>query len=114
MYSSVCNNIFCLMSTAIKWVLAVLVIVALAWIAWWSGCLGGMMPKTSSTTQTSAVANVASAVPVNTNGMSTLNDTSDAAIAQDVGAVDIQLQGLLADSTSVDVSASDKPVAQAY
>lgn len=100
---------------ALKWAIAIVVVAGGAWVLWWSGLLGGKQAPAAPATQTGAATQATSNTPPPTlNGMSQANDTSDAAVAQDTAAVDVQMQGLNSDSASVDSSLNDKPVAQAY
>ncbi|MDO8518084.1 MAG: hypothetical protein Q7S26_02225 [bacterium] len=101
------------MSTAIKWVIAIIIIAGGAWLLWWSGWLGGIQQPAPEST-TTAPAEATSNTPPTLNGMSSASDTSDVAVAQDIAAVDSQMQGLVSDSASVDASVSDTPVTQSY
>ena len=97
------------MSTAARWIIAVIVIAILAWLLWWSGWLGAKKPVMNpSATNTQA----SSTPPAPTNGMSASNDASDAAIAQDSAAIDTQMQGFTTDNNNVDSSMNDKQVSQ--
>lgn len=102
------------MSTAIKWVIAIIVIAGGAWLLWWSGWLSGIQPPSPESTTTAPAEAVSNTPPAPLNGMSQTDDTSDVAIAQDTAAVDSQMQGLVSDSASVDASVNDTPVTQSY
>lgn len=98
------------MSTTVRWIIAVLIIAALAWLVWWSGWLTGkkpvMAPAAANNTQATTTP------PAPTNGMSASNDASNAAITQDTAAIDTQMQAYGTDTTNVDSSMSDKQVTQ--
>jgi hypothetical protein len=97
------------MSTAVRWIIAVLVIAVLAWLLWWSGWLTNkkmaMAPATTNMQATTTP-------PAPTNGMSASNDASDAAITQDTAAIDTQMQGYSSDTSNVDTSMNDKQISQ--
>lgn len=99
------------MSTALKGVIVIIILGALAWLAWWSGWIS--MPRQQATTTQTATTTPAQQQP-DQNGMSSPGDTSDAGITQDTAAIDAQMQGLSTDSTAVDSSLNDKPVMQSY
>lgn len=96
------------MATAIKWIFIVLIIGALGWLVWWSGWLGAAPVATPIEPAPLA------APEQNTNGMSPASDTSDAGLAQDTTAVDVQMQALISDSANVDSSMDDKQTPQDY
>lgn len=98
------------MSTAIKWVIAVLVVAVLAWLLWWSGWL--TKPKTAMNTQGAPMQQATSTPQGPIDGMSTATDTSDAALSQDTAAIDAQMQGYTTDTSNVDASMNDKEVSQ--
>ncbi len=106
------------MSSAVKWVIALLVVVAAVWLLWYSGWV--KLPLGQSTDQSAAInqaaTSTANATPqaAPTNGMSAQNDASDAGLAQDAAAIDAQAQGLSSDASNIDASLNDKPVTQAY
>lgn len=100
------------MSTAIKWILVLIIIGGIGWFAWSRGMFSGPQPQASNTPNTSTTT-APTTPPPDPNGMSAATDTSDAAIAQDTAAVDAQMQALDTDSTNIDASLADKPVAQA-
>ena len=93
----------------IVWVVVVVVVIGGGWGLWNSGAFKGLMPAPASTAdQTGTVVNAPAANP---SGLPTgQNDTTDAAMAQDVAAVDAQLAGVAQDSANVKNSASDKPL----
>lgn len=102
------------MSIATKWIIAIIVIAAAVWALWWSGWLTST-PQPGNQSATNATSTTSGQQTVQQqNGMSDASNTSDAALAQDAGAVDTQMQGLSSDSASTDASFSDQPVSQAY
>jgi len=104
------------MSTLLKWVIAIIVIVGIGFLVWWSGWFRSsntnMQAAVATSTATTTTATTTQQVP--TNGMSAANDSSDAAIAQDAAAVDLQMQALSKDDAGVAASLADKPVTQSY
>ncbi len=105
------------MSSALKGIIAVIVIAIIAWLVWWSGWVTIPSQKPAPTIQpvaTTTAPQAEAAPPQNMNGMAAANDASDGAITQDAAAIDTQLQGLTQDSTAVDSSMNDKAVAQSY
>jgi hypothetical protein len=96
-----------------KWIIGIIIVVALGAALWYSGTLKTLMtPPVSTTPSTSSgpATTTGQAVAQPENGMSATNDASDAAITQDTAAVDAQMQGLSTDSASVDSSLNDKSV----
>lgn len=91
-----------------KWIIGIVVIVLAGAALWWSGWLGAMTPSQTATTTPQTQQAPQAQAPQ--NGMSATTDVSDAAIGQDAAAIDAQLQGLTADSASVDSSLNDKSV----
>jgi|GEM_PF-1108610 hypothetical protein len=95
-----------------KWIIGIIVVVALGAGLWYSGVLNTLMTPPVATPATTGQATTtnqqAAAQPE--NGMSANNDASDAAIAQDTAAIDAQMQGLTTDSANVDTSLNDKSV----
>ena len=104
------------MSTALKWVIAIIVLAGAGWLLWYSGWFRStsntMQASVATSTATTTAASSTAAVPQ--NGMTVANDSSDAAIAQDAAAVDVQMQALGADNSQVTASLSDKPIVQSY
>jgi hypothetical protein len=98
------------MSTAVKWVIAIIVLAALAWLVWWSGWLTSKTGQPALGTNTQATTTPAEAQPQ--NGMSANNDASDQGIAQDTAAIDAQIKAYATDSADVDSSMNDKEVTQ--
>lgn len=99
------------MSTAVRWVIAIIIVAALAWLVWWSGWLtnknGSAVIPAQNATSTQAAAQ-----PEPINGMSASNDASDAAIVQDTAAIDAQISAYTTDTSDVDSSMNDKQVTQ--
>ncbi len=96
------------MSTGLKWIVALIVIIIAGFGLWKSGLisLGSLQ---------SPAAEQATSTPQAQSGLPTgQSDTSDAAFVQDSAAVDAQLQGLSQDSANVDQSLNDQPVQQSY
>lgn len=102
------------MSSALKWVIGVVIVAGAGWLLWWSGWLGNTQAPAPATTQTSSAAGANNVAVAPQNGMSNSSDTSDTALAQDSTAVDAQLKAFAQDSGSIDSSLSDKPVTQSY
>lgn len=98
------------MSMAIKWIVAIIVLAAIAWLVWWSGWLGATPVPPPAPEPISA----APTTPEITNGMSAPGNTSDEAITQDTAAIEVQMQGLSNDSAQVSGAAADKPGSQDY
>ena len=98
------------MSTTIRWVIAVIVLAALAWLLWWSGWLTKKPSMMTPTTSTVGQATTTPQAPL--DGMTAANDDSDAAITQDTAAIDTQMQGYNTDTSNVDASMNDKEVTQ--
>ena len=101
------------MSTAVKWVIGIIIVAALGWLLWWSGWLGHSSAPAASAPSTQQ-ANTQTTVAQPTNGMSAPTDTSDAALSQDTAAVDAQMQGLSSDSANVNSSLNDQPGTVTY
>lgn len=97
----------------IKWIIALLVIAGLGWLLWSSGWLKGATQQPAAV-QNSTATTTQNTPPAPINGMSANNDTSDAALAQDVIAIDAQMKGLATDSASMDASMNDKATTQAF
>lgn len=95
------------MSTAIKWVLVLVVVAGAGWLVWQSGWL-------SSVPQQAPITATTTPPVVNTNGMSPAEDTSDAGLMQDAAAVDAQMKALEGDAVNVESSLNDKPGSQDY
>ena len=105
------------MSTLLKWVIAIIVLVGAGWLLWWSGWFrntDGAIQASLVATSTQSGAKASSTSTVPQNGMSALSDSSDAAVAQDAVAVDAQMQALGKDSSQISASLNDTPVAQSY
>lgn len=98
------------MSTAIRWIIAVLVVAVVGWFVWQSGWLGGKKPNVASNSGQTASTTPAQQAPI--NGMSASNDASDSAISQDSAAIDAQMSAYTADTASVDSSMNDQQIAQ--
>ncbi len=105
------NRIYSRMSTAIKWIIGLIVLAALAWLVWYSGLLSAPAPVAQRAALVATTTPQQSAATT-TNGMSAPADTSSAALNQDAAAIDAQVQGLQIDTTSVDASLSDKSITQ--
>jgi predicted MFS family arabinose efflux permease len=100
------------MSTAIKWLIALIAVGIIAWLVWWSGWIS-LPQKTGDATPTQTATTTDQATqqpPQNMMGMAAANDASDAAMTQDTAAIDTQMQGLTQDSTQVDSSLNDKQI----
>lgn len=100
-----------------KWIIGLLVVVAAGAALWWSGWLGvfGTTPTPVPQDQQAAAAPTQQATPTPQNDLPTaLSDASDAALAQDWVAINIQLQKLSSDGATIDQSLNDKPGAQAF
>jgi predicted negative regulator of RcsB-dependent stress response len=105
------------MSMLLKWVIAIVVLVGIGWLFWWSGWLRNTNSHAMQAAVGSSMATTttqASSTPATLNGMSAASDSSNAAIAQDVAAVDVQMQGLSKDDTQVTASFNDTPITQSY
>jgi hypothetical protein len=98
------------MSTAVKWIIALLCVAALAWLVWWSGWLRAPKPAAMLDQNQQATTTPQQEAPI--NGMSANNDASDEAIAQDSMAIQAQVKAYATDSSDVDSSMNDKQVAQ--
>lgn len=96
------------MSIILKWLIALVVIAGLVWLAWWSGWFG--TPRVAS--QESTTASTTSAATEPRNGMSPSSDTSNAALEQDATAIDAQMGAYASDSAAVDSSLNDQPISQ--
>ncbi len=103
------------MSSAIKIIVVLVVVAGGAWVVMWSGWLPKSQP-TVATPQPVATTTPTPPPPPppDMNGMSAASDSSDVAFAQDVAAIDAQLQGLGTDMASYDATITDKPTPQAY
>ncbi len=102
------------MSTLLKFFIGILILVGVGAAAWWGGYLDQFIkkPVAQQTTETATSTPQQEEQPI--AGMSKKTDASDAALTQDVGAIDTQLQGLTTDAATIDTSLSDKPVTQSY
>lgn len=94
-----------------KWFIGIVVIALAAAGLWWSGWLGKMIPSpTATSTPQSQTPTTTPQVQAPLNGMSANEDASDAALIQDVAAIDAQMQAYTTDSAEVDSSLNDKSV----
>lgn len=94
------------MSTGLKWIVALVVIIIAGVMLWQSGLVSLSAPP-------ALPAETASSTPQ--SGLPTAqSDTSDAALVQDSAAIDAQLTGMSQDSAAVDQSFTDQPVQQSY
>ena len=100
------------MPTALKWIIGLIVVAGAGWFLWWSGWLGNTNNIPAS--QTGSAVEVKNVAADPQNGMSESGNTSDAALAQDSAALDAQLKAFAQDSSNIDSSLNDKPVAQSY
>lgn len=101
------------MTTSIKLIVGVVIIVAVAAVLWYMGILapllgGGAVSETPTTTQQQVTQGPPSDLPTQSN------DTSDAAIAQDAAAIDAEISALTSDSGQMDQSMNDKSIEQEY
>ncbi len=101
----------------IKWILALVIIIAGGWYALQQGWMNKFPPlemfKTTQTVEQPATTTPQQPQTVGP-GMSANNDPFDAALAQDAAAVDAQMQGFASDSAAIDAGINDKPVEQNY
>ena len=100
-----------------KWIIGVVVIVAIGAGLWWSGVLNQFMasPQPAPVQQATTTPQEQTQQPAAVNDLPTQSsDNSDAAMVQDTAAIDAQFQGLSSDSSSMDQSFNDKPTAQEY
>ncbi len=87
---------------------------------WWSGLLKDYLPPNmggtamQQATTTPETPTQPAAQPPVTDLPTASDDASDAAIAQDSAAVDVQMQGLSSDEAGADQSINDKPTAQEF
>lgn len=101
-----------------KLLITIVVIAALGAGLWYSGYLTKIidmipLPQAATTaTTTPQTSGVAQAPQSDLPTSET--DASDAALAQDSAAIDVQMQGLSSDSASAQSSMSDTPVSQGY
>jgi len=105
------------MSSVIKFLIVLVIAGGLGWLAWSNGLITKFTkPQTTATVQTNEQASTTPTAPEpqNTNGMSAQTDTSEAAIAQDVAAIEVMMKGLATDSADIDASLADKPITQSY
>jgi len=102
------------MSSAIKFLVVLIVLAGGAWLAYWGGWLTKPQTTATDTQQVATTTAPTPEPPQNMNGMSAANDAGDEALAQDMVAVDAQMQGLTNDSASLDITINDKPTPQAY
>ena len=98
------------MSTSIKWIVGVLIVVGLGVALWKSGIMT-TAPATAPTDSNAAAVQQ----PAASTGLPTSqSDTSDAALAKDSAAIDAQMSAFAQDSAAVSQSMSDKPISQSY
>ncbi len=105
------------MSNVIKILIVVVVLAGGASLVMWSGVLKPKPVVTTAPPVQPVTAPAPAPAPqpeMNMNGMAAANDANDAALVQDMAAIDTQIQGLTTDSASVDSSLNDKPMSQAY
>ncbi len=103
------------MSTFLKILVVVVIIGGIGLAAY----LGGYIPLQDSKKTAVQPAQTATTTPEQQaqqpiGGMTALREVSDGALAQDVGAIDTQIQNLTTDASSLDTSFTDKPVTQTY
>lgn len=92
-----------------------LIIAGAGWWLWSAGYLARFMPPAQQSAQTETTPSDSTRTEQVSSGLPTGDtDTTDAALDQDIAALDAQLKGLADDSTSVSASLSDKPVTQSY
>ena len=99
------------MSTGLKWIIALIVIIIAGFALWKSGLISLGSPATpapQTNEQASSTPQVQSGLPT------TQSDTSDAALDQDSAAIDTQLQGLSQDQTDINSSLNDQPGQQSF
>lgn len=97
-----------------KWIIGIIIIALLGGALWYSGALKGFLTPPPAAAPAPVTTTQQPAVPQPENGMAAVNDASDAALAQDVVAVDAQMKGMTTDSAAVDGSLADKQTTQAY
>jgi len=91
-----------------KWIIGIVVVVALAFFAWHAGWFGGHPPVA---TTTPPVTQQTTTTPQDTTGLPTSQtDTSDQAIARDTAAIDVQIAGLGADIAALNKALSDTSI----
>ncbi len=99
-----------------KWIIGLLLVVALAAGVWWSGVLEPYMPGGGA--QQMATTTPETPTPQATQPQSDLptagSDTTDAALTQDLAAVDAEIQALVSDAAALDSGLNDKPVTQEF
>jgi len=95
------------MSSGLKWVVA-LVVIIIAGVALWQSGLINLSPSPLPAEQT------ASSTPAQSGLPTAQSDTSDAALTQDSAAIDAQLSGMSQDSAAVDQSLQDQPGQQSF
>src|SRR5579872_4223983 len=99
------------MSSGLKWIVGLVVIIVIAGLAVWKfGLPSGMNQPTTTTPSANQNTNTQAQSGLPTSQ----SDTSDAALTQDSAAVDTQIQGMSQDQSSVDSSLNDQPVQQSY
>lgn len=99
----------------LKWIIGLIVIVAVGVFLWQGGYLTKQQPAPQQEQAAAAPQQQQAPQPPRTAGLPTAdNDASDQALSQDTAAIDAQMQVVSADSTNVDGSLTDTPVPQAY
>ena len=101
----------------IKWIIALVVIVAAGAGLWYSGMLNQWLPSmqpAQTATQTATTTQAAQQQQPQNDLPTATNDASDAAILQDTAAIDAQMQSYSSDSANVSSGINDKPVTQEY
>ncbi len=104
------------MSTTVKSILVLLVIIGAGAALWWSGWLNNIgipMPSTQNNATTTPEQTQQQQQAVN-DLPTAANDASDQAIQRDIAALDVQIQAAASDETQIDQGMNDKPVAQEY
>lgn len=98
------------MSTAIKSIIAIIVLGAVGFGVWKSGILTTTTPEPVAEQQATTTPKVQEPQ----YGMSATNDASDQALAQDSAALDVQIQAMQTDAANTDASLNDKQLPQSY
>jgi cytoskeletal protein RodZ len=99
------------MSTAGKWIFAIIIIVAAGLALWKSGWLNLGSTPAPAPAQTQATSTPQAQAP-QSDLPTASTDTSDAAITEDTAAIDVQMQGLTTDTSAVTASMNDKQITQ--